>query len=170
MRLGKALLPILLVTVFSLGGCAGSGRGEGFAIYLLKDNVPPAQLPALSHIELADEPIIATPDIISYEADTHRITLTPAASTRVRGLKVPTSGLSFAACVNGAPVYTGAFWIPISSQSFGGVTIMQTMLNSGDSITISLGYPGSGFFTPGRPDPRSDDRVIDALREAGKLL
>ena len=171
MKLARVLfvaLPLLLLGLL-LGGC-GPARSEGFAIYLLKDSVPPTRLAALSHVEIADQPLIAASDIISYEQDTHTITLTAAACTRVRELKVPTSGLSFAVCVDKAPVYSGAFWTPISSQSFDGVTIMQPAPNSEDNtITISLAYPSVGFFASSQPDPRGDSRVMDALRAAGKL-
>ncbi len=150
-----------------LGGCSSPQR-EGFAIYLLKGNVPPTRLPALSHLELADEPLITHGDIVSYEEATHRMTLVPAAYARVTALKVPTSGLSFAVCVNRSPVYAGAFWADYSSQFYDGVVIMQPLADAGDgTIAISLGYPSGSFFRG--DDPRGDARVLNSLRAAGKL-
>ncbi len=166
MKLGRVLIVILLMGGLLLGGCGA--QGEGFAIYLLQGNVPPAQLPALSHLELAEEPLITQGDVVSYEAATHRITLEPAAYARVTALKVPTSGLSFAVCVNRSPVYAGAFWADYSSQSYDGVVIMQPRANAGDNtIAISLGYPSGSFFRG--DDPRGDARIMNGLRAAGKL-
>jgi hypothetical protein len=63
-----AFLIILLTSVsLFISACGNPApKGEGFAIYLTRDDIPPSQMEALSHVELADQSIIGTNDIISY--------------------------------------------------------------------------------------------------------
>ena len=158
----------LIVCVFLISNSCSAPNLEGFAIYLTKGDVPPAQMPALSHADIADQPVIATDDIISYNAGTHEITLTAHAFDRISSLEVPVRGKSFMVCVDRQPIYRGAFWTPISSMSFDGVTIMKP-LGSQDSKTIKLelGYPSSSFYSD--QDPRDNAEVMEALEQAGKL-
>lgn len=151
------------------GGCADSTAGDGFAIYLTRDNVPPSQMEMLSHVELADEPIISMDDIVSYDASTHEMTLTEDAVKRIEALQVPTSGTSFLVCVDKAPVYWGAFWVLYSSQSFDGVTIwLPLILDEAPVVPIRTGYPGPR--EDGAADPRNDPRVLQTFETAGKLI
>ena len=56
----------LVITVYVLlisSGCSAPNH-EGFAVYLTKGDIPPAQMPALSHIDIAEQPVIAMNDII----------------------------------------------------------------------------------------------------------
>ena len=72
-------------------------------------------------------------------------------------------------CVNKEPIYWGAFWTPISSISFNGVTIWKPYSTQGQKIIVlTLGYPSSSFY--GGEDPRNDARVLDSLEKAGKLI
>lgn len=158
----------LALTALALGcGQKGGGEsGEGFAIYLLVRDVQVQAVPALSNLELAESPVISLKDIISYEKATHHIRLSKEASQRVRDLAVPVRGRVFVVCVDRQPMYWGAFWTPISSMSFDGVTILKP-LGAQDTIQIGLGYPGGGFFQG--TDPRSDPEVFRSLEQAGKL-
>lgn len=161
----------LLATCLALSsaGCATPSDGEGFAIYLTRHNVPPAEMEKLSHVELADEPIISMDDIVSYDASTHDLTLTLEAFDRLAKLQVPTNGRSFVVCVDNGPLYWGAFWTLLSSQSFDGVTIWQPLGASPSTIVqIRLGYPGQ--LRDGVEDPRNDPAVLEAFRQAGKLI
>jgi len=107
-------------------------------------------------------------DIIVYNQQTHDIKLSDAAFERVFELNVPTRGTSFVVCVDKQPVYWGAFWTPISSQSFDGVTIWKPFTNNQPHIiTLELGYPSNSFY--GGEDPRSNPQIINALEKAGKL-
>lgn len=166
-NIGLIAALVAVVAVFALGACARS-TGEGFAIYLTQDDVPPAQMAILSHVDVADRPVIAIDDVVSYDAETHEMTLTATAYKRVSELEVPVSGRSFVVCVDRGPVYWGAFWTPISSLSFGGVAIMQP-LGAGDATTLrlALGYPSPSFY--GGQDPRENEEVLRSLEEAGKL-
>jgi len=109
----------------------GEGEGfveefvEGFAIYLTKQDIPPAQMEDLNHVDIAERPIITISDIITYDAQEHELTLTVSAFERVSQLDVPTRGKSFIVCIDKRPIYWGAFWVRWSSLSFDGVTIWK---------------------------------------------
>jgi hypothetical protein len=173
-----ALMALLLTTASLLaGGCTSTkgdktnnhaGKDEGFAIYLTKDEIPPSQMEVLSHIEIADEPIVGSKDVIAYYAASHEIILTADAYQRIQDLNVPTSGRPFVVCVDRGAVYWGAFWVGYSSQSFDGVTIMKPLgVETMKTIKIELGYPG-GFYNG--EDPRDNATVMKALKDAGKLI
>ena len=159
--------PVLIGTVLVLGGCTAS-KDEGFAIYLTKGDVSPGQMPALSHVDIAEQPVIAVNDVVTYEARTHEITLTTDAYERISRLEVPVGGKSFLVCVDRKPVYWGAFWTPLSSVSFDGVTILQPP-GSQDAkvVKLELGYPSPSFY--GGQDPRPNAEVLKSLEQAGKL-
>ncbi len=141
---------------------------KGFSIYLTDPKIKPEQLPFISHLELEMEPILSNQDIVSYAKTTHEIVLTASAAERIQNLHAPTSGLAFAACVDGQPVYTGAFWPAYSSQSYDGITIDPVLVTREHPVAqIRLGYPGPDLFQG--EDPRSDPRVLKALQEDGKL-
>jgi hypothetical protein len=148
---------------------ASETTGEGFAIYLTKEDVPPAQMPALSHVDIADSPIIGTDDIIAYNAQTYELKLTSEAFERASQLDVPVRGKSFMACVDRQPIYFGAFWTPVSSMSFEGVTIWKPFgPRESNVITLELGYPSPSFYSGN--DPRNNPEILMALEKAGKLV
>ena len=162
---------VLLVPLFL--GCTPQADNDGFAIYLTKDNIPTSQMEALSHVDLADQPIISLNDIVEYNWATHEIELTPDAYQRLDAMHFPTNGTSFLVCVDRQPVYWGAFWPSYSSQSFNGVTIITSPFfheseGAPNTIQISLGYPGSSFHQG--VDPRSNQQIMDSLVKAGKLV
>jgi hypothetical protein len=149
-------------------GCAASG-GEGVAIYLTRNDIPPSRMEMYSHVELSEQPIIGADDIVTYNTQTFELKLTPDAFARLCQLEVPTSGKSFLVCVNKSPVYWGAFWTPLSSQSFDGVTIWKPYDQSSPPIVnLELGYPASSFYSG--EDPRNKQEIVSALRKAGKLI
>ena len=160
----------LVITVYVLlmsSGCSAPNH-EGFAVYLTKGDIPPAQMPALSHIDIAEQPVIATNDIIAYNAKTHEITLTANAFDRIYSLEVPVRGKSFVVCIDRKLIYWGAFWTPISSISFDGVTIWKPLSSQDPKvIKLELGYPSSSFY--GGEDPRNNAEVMKSLEQAGKL-
>jgi len=142
---------------------------EGFAIFLTEEDIPPSRMEALSYIRIDDQPIISEKDIITYDAQTHEIKLTENAYNRIAGLEVPVQGRSFVVCVDRNPIYWGAFWTPISSVSFGGVTIWKPLgSREPGSVTIELGYPSPSFYSG--EDPRNNIEVIESLEQAGKLI
>jgi hypothetical protein len=164
----KLFVLILVSAIILLSGCETS-KGEGFAIYLTKEDIPPAQMEALSHVEIADQPIISTEDIINYNAQTHELKLTDTAFERISQLEVPVRGKSFLVCVDNGPIYWGAFWTPISSMSFDGVTIWKPLSSQElKVITLDLGYPSLSFYRG--EDPRNNAEVMKSLEQAGKLI
>lgn len=162
------LLGSLIVLSSLVGGCSSQTSQEGFAIYLLKDNIPVSQMDAQSHYNLADTPLISIDDIVSYDGNLHRIELTPEAFERINQLDVPVAGLPFIVCVDKQMIYWGAFWTPISSISFSGVTILLDKIAGMQNIIyLSLGYPDPFYFKGS--EPRSNQQIMDALQKAGKL-
>jgi len=157
-----------LVLVSLIAVSCSSQKVEGFSIYLTKQDTPVTNMPALSHVECADEPIISVDDIISYSKENHEIELTADAYERISTLTVPTSGRAFVVCVDGRPIYWGAFWVGWSSQSFDGVTIILPPVPSDRYlIQIQLGYPSPVFYQG--EDPRSNPEILQSLKQAGKL-
>ena len=162
-----ASIAVMLLMPFMFAGC-NNPEQEGFAIYLTRDDIPVSQMEALSHVEIADEPVISSKDIIAYHKDTHEIELTANGYDRVMQLEVPTSGKSFVVCVDKGPIYWGAFWTPLSSQSVDGVTIMVFPFSPPrDAIRLELGYPSPSFYQG--EDPRSNPEILESLEQAGKL-
>jgi hypothetical protein len=159
---------VLICLLLASSGCTAT-KGEGFGIYLTKDNIPPAQMEALSHVEIAEQPIISIKDIITYNAQTYEINLTASAFERIYSLEVPVRGKSFMVCVDKQPIYWGAFWTPVSSISFDGVTIWKPFGSQETTIiTLELGYPSSSFYVG--EDPRNNIEVMRSLEQTGKLI
>jgi hypothetical protein len=124
---------------------------------------------SLSHIETAAQPVFSAEDIITYNADTHEIILTADAYEAISALTVPMQGRSFVVCVDKQPLYWGAFWTPVSSQSFSGVVIQKPLGSlPGTAIKIENGYPSPLF--QGATDPRDNTDVMASLQQAGKLI
>jgi len=158
---------LLIIIVYS--AYTATTKGEGFAIYLTRENISPAKMETLSHIELSDQPIISLEDIITYNAQTHEMKITPSAFDRILKLDVPVEGKSFMVCINKEPVYWGAFWTPISSISFGGVTIWKPYYTQEQNILVlELGYPSSSFY--GGVDPRNNSKILESLANTDKLV
>jgi hypothetical protein len=169
----KPITPIVIAIMFVLGILMSSicvpSKGEGFAIYLTKRDILPEKMEALSHVNLTDQPIISAEDVITYNAQTHEIKLTAEAFERIYELEVPVQGRSFMVCVDKQSIYWGAFWTPISSISFDGVTIWKPYSSQGPAvITLQLGYPSSSFY--GGEDPRNSPEILKSLEQAGKLI
>ena len=143
-------------------------RPAGFALTLTPADVTPAAVLAmadLAAIPLENDPLLTGADFTSYDVTNHTFTLTPEAEARLITIGLPTSGRAFVVTVGEERIYTGAFWTPLSSLSYDGVTIMLLQgygpIAHDGIYRIELGYPGSGFFTG--PDPRSDPRIIAAV-------
>jgi hypothetical protein len=159
---------VMIGTVFIWGGCT-SVKAEGLAIYLTREDISPDKMATQSHINIADSPVIAMNDILAYNAQTYEFTLTDKAFERISQLEVPVRGKSFVVCVDRKILYWGAFWTPISSLSFNGVTIWKPLsLKEPYIITLTLGYPSPAFY--GGEDPRNNPEAIKSLEQAGKLI
>jgi hypothetical protein len=163
------ILTVILISLILISCGCDATKGKGFAIYLTKEDIPPTQMEDLSHVDIADQPIISIKDIITYNAQTHEIKLTDEAFERIYQLEVPVNGKSFLVCVDKTPIYWGAFWTPFSSMSFDGVTIWKPLgVEEPKIIKLELGYPSSSFYTG--EDPRNDTEVMESLDQAGKII
>lgn len=159
---------IFLALAILASGCSIPEK-EGFAIYLTKEDVSPAQLEPLNKVTPSDQPLISMKDIVSYNRQTYELKLKSDAYERICQLQVPTTGKAFVVCVDKKPVYGGAFWTPISSQSYAGVTIWKPMAASETPvIVLELGYPSSSFYNG--EDPRNWPEIIESFRKAGVLI
>jgi hypothetical protein len=168
----KILLAVCLVSLLmispAVGGCSSELNSEEFAIYLTQRDIPVSQMEPLSRVAIADTPLISIDDIISYDRNTHEIDLTAEAYQRVMQLEVSVYGKSFVVCVDKQPIYWGAFWTPVSSIAFNGVTIwVNHSAWQGNIIKLELGYP-TPDFSQGE-DPRSNPEIMQSLEQAGKL-
>jgi hypothetical protein len=166
-----SLSVILFLTALILMGCIPS-EARGFSIYLLADEIPATELSTvdLKDLELQEEPILSSDDIITYSWARHEMELTAEAYERVQQLfTLPAKlrGIPFVVCVGTDRVSAGAFWTPVSSISFDGVVICQPFDPDQHVIRIGLGYPCPEAFTG--KDPRSDQRIRQSLEAAGKL-
>ncbi len=167
----KARLPVILSLIaLVLMGCIPAH--DGFSIHLLADEIPATELlPVdLKDLELQEEPILSSDDIIMYSWTRHEIKLTAEAYERIRQLFTPPAkvrGIPFVVCVGSDRVYAGAFWTPVSSISLDGVVICQPFVPGQHLIRIGLGYPSPEAFTG--IDPRFDQRIRRSLEAAGKL-
>jgi hypothetical protein len=159
--------PVVELTQFSQAAVTPT-IANGFSICLLTQDSSPQQLASLSHLDLAEKPLLTIDDIISYRKATHEIELTAAGYDRIDRLSIPVNGKAFAVCVDGQPIYAGAFWVGYSSLSFDGVVIDALRASREQPVLqIQLGYPGADFFHG--DDPRSDPKILQALEEAGKI-
>ena len=166
-----ALSVILSLITLILMGCIPS-KADGFSIYLLADEIPATELlPVdLNDLELQEEPILSSDDIVTYSWKRHEIELTAEAYERIQQLHSPpveVRGIPFVVCVGPDRIYAGAFWTPVSSIGFDGVVICQPFDPDKRIIRIGLGYPCPEAFTG--KDPRSDQRILQSLEAAGKL-
>ena len=162
------LLAACIAILWLQAGCAAQ-PGEGLAIYLTAGDIRPADMPDTPYeVEITDQPVICSTDIIDYDADTHTMTLTPDAYARLIELDVPVTGRAFVVCVNGDPIYSGAFWVPYSSFLYEGVSLRKPLGAYGSTrVVLESGCP-----TPEElegTDVRDDPRIIESLRQAGKL-
>ena len=165
--------PLLFIIVFTLifSSCLPA-QNEHFAIYLLSQSIPAAELSQsnIGQFVLESEPLLSDDDIVSYDKISHSIELTRAAFNRVQEvftLPVKVNGVPFVVCVGEERIYAGAFWTPLSSLSYDGVVIMQPFDPEKTMIQIALGYPVPSVFYGN--DPRADPRITQALEQDRKL-
>jgi hypothetical protein len=161
-----------LMFLVGVGGCISATStptaiesGE-FAIYLAANDLMLDEAFDLAQVELAEVPVLTSEDIDWYDADSHVIKLAPSVGSLLDALELP--GRPFFVTIGRTPIYAGGFMAAYFSRTYDGVVILWPPMDGGqDEIKIQLGYPGEDFFTG--EDPRSDSRIIHALRQAGKL-
>ena len=171
MRVEKSSFFLALFILFAFSGCQPA-KDDGFAIYLLAQDIPATELSKIdiNQLTLESRPLISSDDVTSYHKTNHIIELTPAANTHIQQIfpkPVRVDGIPFVVCIGDERIYAGAFWTPVSSLSYDGVVIMQPWDTKETTIQIALGYPGPDAFTG--TDPRADPRIMRVLERDNKL-
>lgn len=123
-------------------------------------------------VELEDYKLLTEKHIISYDWDTHTITLTEEGIKRIPASSaIGVRGRSFVIVADGQQCYQGSFWSSFSSFSCPipviNVLRLDAPIESG-RIQIERAYPSDKFAQ--RADPRFDDRIKKVLEETGKLI
>ena len=176
----KKIYLTLILLLFALSACQtpveeveAPLEGEPFALFLLGDpqiTGPDIKNYDLDQLPLAAVPLITTENLISYDWDNHGMNLSPYAYQQLLAIfsgGMPSSGVPFVVLAYEEPIYAGAFWTLLSSLSFDGVTILEPLDPAGQTLYITLGYPGADNFTG--EDPRGNPRLQQALEDAGIL-
>jgi hypothetical protein len=167
----KQVSIFILILIVEISACT-SQKSKEFSIFLLDEGTSALEFSEidLEKVTLENTPIISGNDIVSYELNSHSISLTPAAYRRLQRIfptPVKVNGIPFVVCVGSQRIYSGAFWTPASSISYDGVVILQSFEKERTTIHLTLGYPGPDAFT--KSDPRADPRIVRALNQANKL-
>jgi hypothetical protein len=147
---------------------------EVFGIHKLDDPTISADQAArmpLDSLVLDPEPLVDLGTLAYYEAGTHTLFFggwRTANYVRNQLPEVGVYGLPFVVVAHGEKIYLGAFYTLLSSVGFEHpVIIMDFPDNANDRLVIERNYAAEP--PPGTPDPRSDSRLLDLLRAAGKL-
>ncbi len=98
----KRLLAASIVLLLLLAPPAAAPRTHQTRLrHLLDpDDIPVAQMEMLSHVNIADTPVIDSGDIIALRPGHPQNRLTADAYERYKALQIPTSGRSFVVCVD----------------------------------------------------------------------
>jgi len=114
-------------------------------------------------------PLILYADLLTYDPVEYTFELSINAINAIDGLQHSVNGLAFAITVDNTIIYTGYFWPAYSSASCNWVVIDPLMINMGNKIMITLGYPGP-VQGQAIPDKRNDNRIISIFESDHKLI
>jgi hypothetical protein len=119
--------------------------------------------------------VLSEADILAYNFTNHLMTLTPEAAHRISTFHIRRLTEPFVVVVNGVRIYRGLFVSSSCSQSF---DMSSITLWGSSQFTIYTNLPPNSLFIARTyaapfskvdPDPRSDDRIKQALDELHKL-
>ena len=160
------LFILVIVAVFS--ACKKSTvQGDSVEIYLLKKFQPvpgKCQVDAATAV-LQDSAIVLDSDIITYSKSDYRFTLKFAAMQKIEALS---DGTPFAVTVDKQVIYYGIFKPNFSSSFCDQSITMAVDWLAGNSIVLSLSYPGPSSVTTIN-DRRNNPKLIAMLQHQGKL-
>lgn len=170
----KLLIAFIALLVFFIPALVtrGQQKPKEFALYLLPEPASHAQKIRAFDIRELKKPagaaLIAASEIDHYQKDRHEMGIYYTASSRLNKEALHLHGKPFAIFVGDEPIYAGAFWSQVSSQSYDGVYIDPTDLK-GDFAVLKLrfGYPTNKFTTG--TDPRADSRIFSSFEATGRL-
>jgi len=179
---------LILLAVFALGNCRNSTNsssnlealnksetsveviktGAPLGLYLTKAYISNDDLveSGIDCARLSDEPLIAAAEIERYSWQVHQMHVNEVAFKRLVKLEVPVSGLPLVICLGRTPVYSGAFWTMLSSNSFSGVVIKTPFTTQG-LVKLELGYPNNEAFEGF--DPRNNPFIREYLLQTEKI-
>ena len=164
-RLRFVLLLILMGLLIS--ACDSSNKeadkvkNEGFAIYLLAEDIPAQQVfkTNLDELQLRTEPLISVDDIIAYHKETQELELIDGAMIH---LYARSHGQPFVVCVGLDRIYCGVFWDGLKSTLWAPIMIDLPLSPESRSTRIwALTSEGNELI--------SDPRILESLEQAGKL-
>lgn len=174
MKRARIVLPLLLGIMMMLGlACDGGdvststptptivSRGVGFGIFLVDSG----------------ELVLSEQHIKIYHKDTHEIELNEdgiekwnsyMTYTTIPRLAEGLFGEDFFITIKGTEIYRGKFYSMVSSTSYPGVVILDTLFkldSKNNVIRIDFGYP----CCPSGEDPRNNPDIFSFLEEQGLL-
>ncbi len=166
------LLLLLLLTTLTGSGCLKDilPHPAGHIEFRLLEDVthdPNAPYVVFTDYKMEKRAFIAEEDIAAYEDDTFTFTLQGQdVIDRVAALDVPTP---FALLVEGVVIYTGYFRQSYLSSSCDCLRIdpQRVAWDGKGEMPVELGY--ASIADLGDIDQRNDERLLAALRRAGKL-
>ena len=159
----KSISPVLILILLLTCTCLSACNNEpGFGIYLVE----------------SDELVISDQHIEAYYWDSHAIELNVEGIEKWNSyityggepkLQYTLFGEDFVLKVKGEEIYRGKFYSMVSSASYSGVVILESLIKLNESqntIRINFGY---GPVLDAGEDPRNNQEVFDYLESKGLL-
>lgn len=143
-------------------------QNKGLQIYLVKGNSSTYtdDKTDINNLELEDEPLLSSSDIVSYNWNMHCIKMKNDGIISRKLLQ-----RRFIVMADGERVYSGAFWSAIFSMNPPQISVyLDNMDESGDSVILALGSwrPG-GKITPDVEKILADPRIQRVLERDGQM-
>lgn len=126
--------------------------------------------PAFETVACNGAPLLTQDDLLAFDWENQRMTLTDEAERRLSGLEsaaLHSPGLAFALCLGDDVIYAGALWSALSSVPYPGIVIDVHPARQGEPLPVLLGYP-EGLYTD-LTDVRENDLLYETLRKLGVL-
>lgn len=181
MRINFWILFLVLGFIYpTLGGAyAGTNEKETkiqniYSIYLVKENDKTVYSDFssidLKKINLEEKPILSIDEIVSYSKNSHEMILTPAVYAKIRKIFFLNTERLFVVCVGKERIYLGTLVSIFSSKSYSGVLVYGPEIDrektQNDRYSICFSWAAYGSLAQ---DPRSDPRILNAFKQAGRL-
>jgi hypothetical protein len=156
---------ILLLSIVVLSSCT-KDKTAGFGIYL----VDSGELVLSDHDIKAYRQTSSTIDTIELTKRGIERWNTFQTYTGIPKLDKTLFGRDFVVKLEGEEMYRGKFYSGVSSASYAGVIILDSLFkldNTHDTISIQLGY--AAIFDPTILDPRDNPAIISFFEKRGLL-
>jgi hypothetical protein len=121
-------------------------------------------------VQLSDSIIVPYSEIILYHRKSHTFIISDYLSDILSDWENhPLARKPFAVVVDGEIIYTGYFWYSFMSSVCDWVIIDPIDYSGENRLSVRLGYPGL-IDGDTIPDRRNDPRLLNILRNDGKLI